>query len=349
MKRFFLLAIAIILASSTEANAQSFTARLGNGDQLFFRITDTTSKSVEIFRLKAVGKVQYALPSGDLVIPSTVRFKNTKYDVISIGESVFAGAEGLTSVSIPSSVRKIGDKAFSGCTNLESIVFPSRTPSMGVGVFEKCKSLSSITFGSDWDTVDFQMFADAEALKEVYVPSRVIKIRGLKTLAYLEKIEVDANNRAFSSHDGILYSKDGVTLYACPQAKRGDVSIIGGTEKILDGAFRDCEKVTSILLPSSINEFAYDEFSDCRALNNLVLLSEVPPMTAKWNGSSVFAVKAPNEKCLILVAKANLKHYQISICSSAGTYETLEGNRKTVIESSEMIAESAVKKMKKNR
>ena len=348
MKRFFLLAIAIIMASSIEAYAQIFTARLGNGDQLCFRVTDTTRKGVEIFRMKAVGKAQLPLPAGDLVVPSTVKYKDVKYSVISIGETAFAGAEGLTSVSIPSTVLRIADKAFSGCTNLESIVFPSRTPSMGVGVFEKCKSLSSITFGSDWDTVDFQMFADAEALKEVYIPSRVIKIRGLKTLAYLEKIEVDANNRAFSSYDGILYSKDGVTLYACPQAKRGDVSIIGGTVKILDGAFRDCEKVTSVLLPFSINEFAYDEFSDCRALNKLVLLSEVPPMTAKWNGSAVFAVKAPNEKCLIFVSKANLKHYQISICSSAGTYETLEGNRKTVIESSEMIGKSSVKKLKKN-
>lgn len=346
MKRLVLIAI-VFLFASLGAYSQSFSARLAGGDQLCFQITDTTHKKAEIVRVKALGNTQFSLPSGDLVIPSTVKYKETVYYVMSIGESAFSGAEELTSVSIPSSIQRIGDKAFSGCSNLKSVVFPSCKPTIGEDAFEGCNSLSSVSFGSDWQAVDFQVFAAAESLKEVFIPARVNKITGLKTIASLERIEVDANNKAFSSHDGMLYSKDGLTLYACPRAKYGQVSILSGTETVLDGAFGNCIKVDGIILPSSIHAFAFDEFAGCSSLQRIVMMPEVPPTTAKWNGATVFAIKAPNQTCSIQVPKEYLPRYQVSICSSDGAYETLKGNRKVEIGSEEMMNKSSVNKAKK--
>lgn len=346
MKRFILIAIAF-LSVSLAARSQSFTARLSNGDQLCFQITDTTHRKVEVIRIKALGNTQPSLPAGDLAIPSTVKYKDITYYVMSIGEAAFAGAEGLTSVSIPSSIQRIGNRAFSGCSGLQDVVFPSCMPSIGENAFEKCTSLSSISFGSDWRTVDLQMFADAGSLKAVYIPARVNKITGLKKLANLERIEVDSNNKAFSSHDGMLYSRDGLTLYACPRAKSGEVAILPGTEVILDGAFAGCILVDSIHLPASLHEFAYDEFAGCTRLGRIVLIPEVPPMTARWNGASVFAIKAPNQVCRILVPKENYNRYQVSICNSDGSYETLKGDRKSEVDSGEMMGRSSVNKVKK--
>jgi hypothetical protein len=346
MKRFILIAIAFLFVS-LEANSQSFTTRLANGDQLCFQITDTTHRRVEIVRINALGNTKPSLPEGDLIIPSTVKFKDTNYYVMSIGDAAFAGADGLTSVSIPSSVQRIGDSAFSGCSNLKSIVFPSCTPSIGKNAFEKCVSLSSVSFGSDWRAVDLQLFTDAEALKEVFIPARVTKLTGVKKLANLERIDVDTNNRSFSSDDGMLYSKDRLVFYACPRAKRGDVSILSGTETILDGALSDCAYVESIHLPASLHTLAYDEFSGCTGLNRIVMLSEVPPMTAKWNGATVFAIEAPNSNCIIQVSKDNLSRYQVSICCSEGEYETLKGGRKVEAVAGKMIGKSSVKKDKK--
>ena len=345
MKRFILIAIAFLIAS-LEAYSQSFSARIGNGGQLSFHVIDTTRNEVEIVRIKVLGDMQLTLPSGDLMIPSSVNFKGAIYTVVSIGESAFADADGLTSVSIPSSVRRISDKAFSGCSHLASIIFPSGTTSMGDSVFDKCSSLSSISFGSDWTAIDFHPFTEATSLKDVYIPARVNKISGLKQLANLEKIEVDPNNKAFSSHDGILYSKDGMTLYACPRAKSGQISVYPKTEKILDGAFSNCAALEGILLPASIHEFAYDEFMGCEHLKTITLLSEIPPMTAKWNGAAVFAIETPNMECILQVKKEQLNRYQVNICAAEGTFETLRGERRAEIPAGKMMDKSLVKRTK---
>ena len=345
MKRIILVAIAFLMAS-LGGRAQRFTARLESGEQLCFQITDTTRKTVEIVRVKMLGNTKPALPSGNLTILSAVKYKNSDYSVVSIGESAFAGAEGLKSVSIPSTVRLIGDKAFSECTGLQSIVFPCSTPSIGENAFEKCRSLAYLSLGSDWTAIDFQIFADSESIKDIYIPARVNNINGVKRLSSLEKITVDPNNRHFSSHDGMLYSRDGLTLYACPSARSGRVSVQEGTKSILDGALKNSPKIEAILFPASVHAFAYDEFSGCDSLKEITLLSEVPPMTAKWNGAAVFAIVAPSQGCIVRVPRKNMVRYQAGICSSEGTYETLKGSRKVDFTADKMMSKSSLRKEK---
>ena len=50
--------------------------------------------------------------SGDIVIPESITFENSKYSVTSIGSSAFWYCSGLTSVTIPNSVTSIGEKTF---------------------------------------------------------------------------------------------------------------------------------------------------------------------------------------------------------------------------------------------
>ena len=52
---------------------------------------------------------------GDIVIPESITFENSKYSVTSIGYRAFDGCRGLTSVTIPNSVTSIGVGAFASC------------------------------------------------------------------------------------------------------------------------------------------------------------------------------------------------------------------------------------------
>ena len=53
--------------------------------------------------------------SGDIVIPESITYNNSKYSVTSIGKSAFYICSSLTSVTIPNSVTSIGELAFYGC------------------------------------------------------------------------------------------------------------------------------------------------------------------------------------------------------------------------------------------
>ena len=86
-------------------------------DGIYFVISDTTATVTS-------GDVNY---SGDIVIPESISFENSKYSVTSIGEAAYRGCFGLTSVTIPNSVTSIGCCAFAVCSSLQSIIIPLGT------------------------------------------------------------------------------------------------------------------------------------------------------------------------------------------------------------------------------
>ena len=74
-------------------------------DGIYYDIYGTTAKVTR-------GGVKY---SGDIVIPESITFENSKYSVTSIGDYAFQYCSGLTSVTIPNSVTSIGIYAFYNC------------------------------------------------------------------------------------------------------------------------------------------------------------------------------------------------------------------------------------------
>ena len=54
--------------------------------------------------VKESGEKEY---SGDIVIPESITYNNSKYSVTSIGAHAFMECTGLTSVTIPNSVTKL--------------------------------------------------------------------------------------------------------------------------------------------------------------------------------------------------------------------------------------------------
>ena len=65
--------------------------------------------------------------TGDVTVPDKVVIDGTEYSVTHIGNVAFANCTGLTSVTLPSSVKLIGGNAFFGCGSI-SIVVPWKTP-----------------------------------------------------------------------------------------------------------------------------------------------------------------------------------------------------------------------------
>ena len=64
--------------------------------------------------------------------------------VTSIGDNVFYGCSGLTSIVIPESVTSIGYSAFQDCTGLTSVTIPNSVTSVGDYAFAYCSGLTSV-------------------------------------------------------------------------------------------------------------------------------------------------------------------------------------------------------------
>ena len=141
-------------------------------------------------------------------------------------------------------------------------------------------------------------FNDCGEMKSIVIPASVTNLSGNVMAIYsLTNITVAADNPAYKSVDGILYTKDGKTLVACPLSKGGDIVVSSGTEcignqafhfnyynynltsvmlpdglKVIESeAFAYCqnESFTSIVIPASVERIAQNAFACCSYLTNV--------------------------------------------------------------------------------
>ena len=115
--------------------------------------------------------------SGDIIIPEKVKGNDgVEYIVASLGDFCFSGCDGLTSITIPSSVTSLGTSCFLNCSNLTSITIPSSVTSLGNSCFAYCSDLTSITIPSSVTSLGGEgCFWDCLNLKTVYFEGKYCK------------------------------------------------------------------------------------------------------------------------------------------------------------------------------
>lgn len=91
----------------------------------------------------------------------------------------------------------------------------------------------------------------------------------------LEEINVSPDNESCSSFNGMLLSKDGKILYACPAAHKGPIVIPETVVKIHDRAFYGCSLIKEIVVPESVTEVGERAFADCKSLSSINLPKSV--------------------------------------------------------------------------
>lgn len=180
------------------ANAEDFAT---NG--IYYNIISSEDKTVAI-TFKGTNQSTYNDEyQGTVEIPTTIKYYNTTYNVIAIGEGAFSGCKGLTSITIPESVTEIRSNAFRNCSalstvtfapnsrleiieesafgdcgNLASISIPESVTYIGVAAFCNCKQLKFISFSenSQLSTIDRCAFQSCWSLTSVEIPKGVTNI-----------------------------------------------------------------------------------------------------------------------------------------------------------------------------
>ena len=249
-KLFFLL---VALSATSALWAYDFVV---NG--IYYNYLD--GNNVEVTNNNSINAEKY---SGEVIIPSTITYNRTTYNVTSIGSQAFWKCSSLSSITIPNSVTSIGNSAFSGCSSLTSITIPNSVMSIGNDAFYNCSSLTSITIPNSVTSIGNSAFSDCSSLTSITIPENVTSIGNytFSDCSSLTSITVPENvtsigNYAFSDCSSL-------TSITIPE----NVTSIGSY------AFSGCTSLTSITIPESVTSIGNSAFRGCTSLTSMVVES----------------------------------------------------------------------------
>ena len=86
-----------------------------------------------------------------------------------MGTKVFRDCTGLTSVTIPNSVKWIGVEAFYGCTGLSEVTIPNSVNEVGEKALYGCTGLTSLTIPNSVTTIGDYAFSGCSGLSSIVV------------------------------------------------------------------------------------------------------------------------------------------------------------------------------------
>ena len=252
MKQKLLLLLVACLPIATNA----YQAKIG---KLYYNF-NSSDKTATVTYKEQGGDVGTFINdcSGDVDIPSEVTYNGDTYSVTSIGHGAFYGCKGITSVTIPNSVKTIVSYAFMGCDGITSITIPASVTSIGYLAFKGCSKLSSLIIGKSVISIDASAFG---------------------TCSGLTSIVVESDNTVYDSRDNcnaIIKTKENEMILGCIN------TTIPNSVTSLVGAFHDVYNLTSITIPNSVRHI--EDFGGCNGLTSVDIPNSVTTI-----GSSAFA------------------------------------------------------------
>ncbi len=209
----------------------------------------------------------YAATSGDY-----------EYTICEDGTAAITGYNGLGGdITIPSrlnshTVTDIEGFAFNGCTKLKGVTIPNSVTSIGWNSFGGCKNLTRVKIGSGVTYISGAAFQGCIQLQSIAIPGKVAHIDtwAFSGCSSLANINVDSNNKNYSSLNGVLFDKAKTKLIIYPEGKKGtSYSIPKSVTSIGDSTFEGCNSLTSVIIPDSVTCIDWGAFSDCSSLKNV--------------------------------------------------------------------------------
>lgn len=305
-KVLFTVALLTALLCPQKAEAYLFNSVSPSGHTLHY---DTIGGSAAV-----VGFYNGTL-TGDLIIPDSVTYNGVTYAVTEIYENAFRNNPGMTSVSIPNTVRWIGGMAFKNCTGLTSITIPESVTRIGFipsrqvfdCTFQGCTGLTEVIFnadscismrnpfldcdnsittlviGNNVKAIPETAFRDCGGITSLYIPASVshIGFMAFEGCGEVASIVVDANNPVFDSRNNcnaIIETATNTLVRGCHNTViPAEVRTIG------KAAYAGCTHITSFAIPPTIDTLEVGAFRGCTAMTSVDI-----PSSVKWIDNAAF-------------------------------------------------------------
>ena len=212
---------------------------------------------------------EYNSYSGEVVIPASVTYLGTTYDVVGIGPRAFFGCVGLKQITISNKVQYIGTSAFEGCAWLESVSIPASVVNILPRAFANCMNLQNMTVASGNTTYDSRNGCKGIVEKETnkliagcqktIIPTSVTEIGEYAFFGDVKRTYITIPNS--------VETIDAYAFYECLSLER--FTLGSSLKKIGEDAFEKDQNLAQAQFPNSLKYIDYAAFSNCYSLENV--------------------------------------------------------------------------------
>lgn len=186
-----------------------------------------------------------------------------------LGKASFFGDESLSALTLSPRLTALPDEVFAG-TGMTTVDLPSHIVSIGKGAF-RGSALTSIDL-QYIKTIGREAFFETD-LTVVTIPAGVTSIGTMAFAAceQLSSVTVAAANTVYASHEGVLYSKNGDTLWQYPLGQSGGVLTVADTVRTIgEGAFYG-GSFTAVNLPDTVTSIGKAAFAETKGFSYVIL------------------------------------------------------------------------------
>jgi len=321
MKKTILLSLSLIMigqsAFSLTVNCTAGGLATAVGAEYTTVTNLTVTGVIDAQDFKTMKSGMPALSSIDLSGVSVVAYTGTGgpagsssyvYAANTIPNAAFSNKNGLTSITIPSSVTSIVDGAFTNCIGLTFVSIPSSVTSIKSSAFESCSGLTSITIPSSVTSIEGNAFKNCTGLTSISIPSSItsIKVATFSGCTGLTSIVIPASITSIESNAFYYCSKSTSISIPSSVTSIGSSALMGcsglitvdaanPTYSSIEGILYNKAKNTliqcptgktgSFVIPSSVISIGSNAFNGCSTLMSLTIPSSVTTI-----GSSAFNI-----------------------------------------------------------
>jgi len=195
--------------------------------------------------------------------------------VTTIKNGSFCYCDELIRLTVGKGLTAIDEPMLFGCDNIETVILPDTLTKLDGGAF-KYSGIKYINIPDSVTYLGCEAITACERLKTINIGKGVsfiheVAIRG----SFLEKINVDPQNKHFSDIKGVLFNKDKTELLLYPANRKGDEYRIPASVKTIKlGAIMQANNLKKIYIGSGVEKIEEANFYESVEDSELEYINE---------------------------------------------------------------------------